>query len=141
MKSILGLVVLSAGLTGCAVTIDTRHRVPGWPELKIVEHHVAADEMFERCRRFVPPSSAPEGCTLFYFDRGEAHIYVNKEAPNGFVLRHERLHAEGYDHVGSDHMRRALEAWRAQRVALRAETPSPEAGAGLSLDLIPRVPR
>lgn len=128
MKRILGLVVLSAALTGCSVMMDTQNRVPGWPELKIVEHHVTADEIYERCRRFVSPYSAPEACTLFYFDRSEAHIYVSKESPNGFILRHERLHAAGYDHVGSNHMRRALEAWRAaqrpadpETVALKAD--------------------
>ena len=115
MKRILGLVVLSAALTGCAVTINTHKQVPDLPELKVVEHHVTHDEMFERCHRFVPRFSAPEGCTLFYFDRSEAHIYVSKEFPSSWVLRHERLHAAGYDHVGSNHMRKALEAWRASQ--------------------------
>jgi len=118
MKRILGLAVLSAALTGCAVTIDTRHRVPGWPELKIVEHYVAAEEMYERCRRFVPAFSAPEGCTLYYFSRSEAHIYVSKESPNRWVLRHERLHAAGYDHVGSTAMQRMLENWKARTVLM-----------------------
>lgn len=131
MKCILGLVVLSAALTGCAVTIDTHNRVPDWPELKVVEHHVTADEMFERCHRFVGRFSAPEGCTLFYFDRSEAHIYVSKESVNRFIIRHERLHAAGYDHIGSDHLRRAFEAWRARRVEQQAATHLPDAGAAL----------
>ena len=121
MKRILGLAVLSAALTGCALTIDSHRPVPDWPALKVVEHHVAHDEMYERCRRFVPAFSAPEGCTLFYFDLSEAHIYVNKESPSRWVLNHERLHAAGYDHIGSDHMRRALEAWRAKRLAENPE--------------------
>src|SRR4051812_25365567 len=111
MKSILGLVVVSAALTGCAVTIDTQNRVPGWPELKVVEHHVAADEIYERCRRFVSPFSAPEACTVYYFSRSEAHIYVSKESPNGWILRHEHWHAAGYDHIGSTAMQRMLENW------------------------------
>jgi len=126
MKRILGLVALSAALTGCALTIDSHRQVPDWPELKVVEHHVSHDEMFERCHRFVPRFSAPEACTLFYFDRGEAHIYVT-ESVNGFILRHERLHAAGYDHVGSDHMRRALEAWRAAQRPAAPVTASLEA--------------
>jgi hypothetical protein len=31
------------------------------------------------------------------------------------VLRHERLHAAGYDHIGSKNMLRLLENWRAKR--------------------------
>jgi len=112
MKSILGLVVLSAALSGCAIMIDTQNRVPGWPELKVVEHHVAHEEMYERCRQFVPAYSAPEACTVYYFSRSEAHIYVSKEFPNDWILRHERLHAAGYDHVGSTAMQQMLEAWK-----------------------------
>lgn len=114
MKCILGLVVLSAALTGCAVTVGTHDQVPGWPELKVVEHHVATEEMLERCQRLVR-FAVPEGCTLFYFDRSEAHIYVRKDFPSGWVLKHERLHAAGYDHVGSKNMQGILEKWNASR--------------------------
>jgi hypothetical protein len=111
MEKVLGFLVLSAALTGCAV-IDKHEPVPGWPELKVVEHHVATEEMLERCQRFVR-FSVPEGCTYFYFDRSEAHIYVRKDFPAGWVLKHERLHAAGYDHLGSTAMQRMLEAWKA----------------------------
>ena len=114
MKRILGLVVLSAALTGCALTIDSHRPVPDWPALKVVEHHVSHDEMYERCRRFVPAFSAPEGCTVFLFSQSEAHIYVSKEFPSSWALRHERLHAAGYDHVGSTAMQRMLENWESQ---------------------------
>lgn len=111
MEKAFRLAVLSAALAGCA-TIDQHEPVPGWPALKIVEHHVATEEMLERCQRFVR-FSVPEGCTLFYFDRSEAHIYVRKDFPSGWVLKHERLHAAGYDHLGSTAMQRMLEAWKA----------------------------
>ena len=31
------------------------------------------------------------------------------------VLRHERLHAEGYDRIGSNNILRLLENWKAKR--------------------------
>jgi hypothetical protein len=106
--------LLAAGLGGCSV-MNTHQPVPGWPQLKVVEHHVPHAEMRDRCARFVSPFSSPEGCTLFYFDRREAHIYVSGELPTPGVLEHERLHAAGYDHVGSTNMLRVLRAWRATR--------------------------
>jgi hypothetical protein len=111
MEKVFRSVVLSAALTGCA-SIDTHQRVPGWPELKIVEHHVATEEVLERCQPFAR-FSVPEGCTLFHFHRSEAHIYVRKDFPAAWVLNHERLHAAGYDHRGSTAMQRMLEAWKA----------------------------
>jgi hypothetical protein len=111
MEKVLGFLVLSAALTGCAV-IDKHEPVPGWPALKVVEHYVATEEMLERCQQFAR-FSVPEGCTHFHFDRSEAHIFVRKDFPAGWVLKHERLHAAGYDHVGSTAMHRMLEAWKA----------------------------
>ena len=105
--------LLAAGLAGCSV-MNTHEPVPGWPELKVVEHHVPHAEMRDRCARFVSPFSFPEGCTLFYFDRGEAHIYVSGELPTPGVVEHEHLHAAGYDHIGSKSMRRMLEQWTAR---------------------------
>jgi hypothetical protein len=111
-KNVVWLAVLGAALAGCA-TIDTHQRVPGWPELKIVEYHVSADEVVERCQPYAPRFSVPEACTLFYLQHGEAHIYVKKDFPLQWVLNHERLHAAGYDHVGSTAMQRMLETWKA----------------------------
>jgi hypothetical protein len=99
---------------GCMVVpIDGHVRVPDWPELKVIEHHVVEAEMRDQCVRFAPPLTTAAGCTIFDFDRREAHIYVSKDFPNASVLRHERLHAAGHDHVGSDHLHRAWVAWKA----------------------------
>ena len=116
-KNAVGTMVLAGALlAGCSV-IDKHERVAGWPDMKVIEHHVPHAEMRDRCSRFVSVWSTPEGCTLFYFDKGEAHIYVSAEFPVAWVLRHERLHALGYDHVGSRNMQRAVERWRAQQHA------------------------
>jgi hypothetical protein len=109
------VVVAAATVLSSACTIiDGHKRVEGWPELKVVEHHVSNEEMRERCARYVGPFMSPEGCTLFYFDRSEAHIFVSKDFPSPRVLEHERLHAAGYDHIGSDGMQRMLDRWRAR---------------------------
>jgi hypothetical protein len=113
MKWVFRLLLLSAGLAGCTV-MDQHTRVPGWPELKVIEHHVANAEMRDRCSRYAPPLSLTMGCTVFYLDHSEAHIYVSKDFPSQWVLEHERLHAAGYDHVGSKSMQRLLENWKRQ---------------------------
>ena len=100
-----------ACLSGCAA-MDSHQRVAGWPELKTIEHHVSNQEMRDRCDPFVGPMMSPEGCTLFFLDTGEAHIYVSKEFPSQHVLEHERLHAAGYDHVGSTNMQVVLKDWK-----------------------------
>jgi hypothetical protein len=116
MKRIIGsmLVGLSVSLSGCAV-INQHAPVAGWPDLKVVEHHVSHQEMRERCVRFMAPGMSPEGCTLFYLDQNEAHIYVSKDFPSQHVLQHERLHAAGYDHIGSENMQRMLARWKAKQ--------------------------
>lgn len=115
MKKVFGLAVLSAALGGCgAIAIDTSKPVPGWPEMKVIEHRVSRDEMLAQCQPLFR-SAVPEACTLFYFDRNEAHIWVRNDFLPRWILTHERWHAAGYDHVGSTNMQRALEAWKASQ--------------------------
>ena len=122
-QSCLGIVVsIAAGLLAGCQTIDQHNRVADWPELKVIEHRVPTAEMWERCQRYVPRFSLPAGCTIFYFSRGEAHIYVSDAEQSPLVLHHERLHALGYDHIGSTNMLRALQAWRASQQAGRDST-------------------
>ncbi len=107
------LVLVAAGCT----TIDEQVRVADWPELKVIEHYVSYSEMREHCAKYAGPLMTPLGCTEFDFDAGEAHIYVTPELPMRAVLRHERLHAAGYDHAGSTYMARLWHTWRAQRAS------------------------
>ena len=108
--------ILAAALCGCS-TIDKTVRVEGWPELKVVEHELTYKEMYRACRPYISPFDAPLACTVFYLDAGEAHIYVAKGLKFGPVLRHERLHAAGYDHVGSHSMEKILAQWKARKAA------------------------
>ncbi len=110
-------------LSGCAA-VDTHQRVADWPELKVVEHHVSNREMRDHCAPFVGPLESPLGCTVFYFDALEAHIYVSREFPSDFVLEHERLHASGYDHIGSVALQTMLKDWRARSKVRLAATPA-----------------
>ena len=113
-RAVLGFAAFTlACLSGCA-TMDSHQRVAGWPELKVVEHHVSHVEMRNRCDPYVAAWMSAEGCTLFFLDLGEAHIYVSKEFPSQPVLEHERLHAAGYDHAGSVGMQGILKDWKAR---------------------------
>jgi hypothetical protein len=111
-RAVCGFVaVVLMCLSGCAA-VDSHKRVADWPALKVVEHHVSNREMRDRCVPYAAPGVSPMGCTLFYFDQGEAHIYVSAEFPSESVLEHERLHAAGYDHMGSDGMQAILKDWK-----------------------------
>ena len=107
---------LAAVLCGCS-TMDTHTRVEGWPQLKVVEHELTYAQMYRACRPYTGLLSTPLACTVFYLDAGEAHIYVAKGLKFGPVIEHERLHAAGYDHVGSRNMRDILARWKAQKAA------------------------
>jgi len=116
--------ILAAALCGCS-TIDKTTRVEGWPELKVVEHDLSYKEMYRACRPYISPLDAPLACTVFYLDAGEAHIYVAKGLKFGPVIRHERLHAAGYDHVGSTQMAELWHKWGPPgRVPVRRATQS-----------------
>lgn len=116
VRSFCSILLLAAALGGCA-TIDSHVRVDGWPELKIVEHEVGYREMRKHCLPYTGPLESPIACTVFYFDAGEAHIYVARQLKFKAVLEHERLHAMGYDHHGSNSMKQILERWQAAKKA------------------------
>ncbi len=106
------LVLLAAFLPACA-TIDRHERVEGWPELRIVEHHVPAEVMLERCRKYAGFGSVPLACAEFNLALGRCDIWLSESfAPSGLV-EHERLHCRGYDHVGATNMRDFLARYQA----------------------------
>jgi hypothetical protein len=108
--------LLAVALCGCAA-MDESVRVPGWPELKVVEHELPFSEVYRACHPYIGPLEAPLACTVYYLDDGEAHIYVVKGLKFGPIIEHERLHAAGYDHVGSSNLRDLLARWRAAKAA------------------------
>lgn len=100
------LVVLLAA--GCA-TIDRHHRVPGWPKLEIVEHYVPHAEMRQRCAKYVGFGMSPVACAEFDLVNRRCHVWYSADArPSRYIQEHERMHCDGYDHVGSNGMQQML---------------------------------
>jgi hypothetical protein len=126
-----GFIPLLAVLAACS-TIDSHEKVAGWPELKLVEHYVPDDVMRGRCAKYVSFGFLPEACAEFYFDRGECHVWYNADyRPPQFVIAHERLHCQGYDHPGDTTLRDILTRYEArQRAAGAAATRSGTAPPG-----------
>lgn len=94
-------------VSGCSVMGN--ERVEGWPKLRVIEHYVSPHELSASCAPHVPWHSTPLACALFVFARAECHIFYSAESPPPeFVKRHERLHCEGYDHIGSTNMQRLV---------------------------------
>jgi hypothetical protein len=118
MKSAVVVMVLAAA--GCASTggQPTHVKVAGWPALEVVEHYVAHAEMRKRCARFVVRFGAnPLACAEFNFDAGRCDIWYSRElGPRPELIRHERLHCAGYDHLGDDAMEKMLAAWKRRQV-------------------------
>jgi hypothetical protein len=111
------LLVLSAACT----TIDEQRRVPGWPELRVVEHYVPYEVMRKRCSKYVSFGMVPEACSEFDLARGDCHIWYSADYPPArFVIRHERLHCQGYDHTGSTAMEQLLQRYRERQAAAEA---------------------
>ncbi len=120
------LIAASAG--GCAL-IDPMNRVDDWPQLKVVEHDLPYAEMYKACQPYIGPLDAPLACTVFYLDAREAHIYVAKGLKFGPIVEHERMHAAGYDHYGSTHMKVVLASWKAKKAAEEAQAEATNAAA------------
>lgn len=107
---------------GCS-TIDSHEKVAGWPQLRLVEHYVADGVMRQRCAKYMPFGFLPEACAEFYFDRGECHVWYSSDWPPAqYVVRHERLHCQGYDHPGDTTLRDVLARYEAGRRAARARS-------------------
>ena len=120
--------LFAVAASGCAL-IDRNNRVEDWPPLKIVEHDLPYAELYKACQPYIGPWDAPLACTVFYLDAGEAHIYVAKGLKFGPIVEHERMHALGYDHYGSTHMKEVLAHWKAQKAAQAAEAEATNAAA------------
>lgn len=103
--AVLGLAALAASCT----TIG-HEKVSGWPELRIVERHVPHDELVARCSRYVRFAHAVHSCAEFDFVSAECHVWFSRDyPPHPYVVAHERLHCQGYDHPGERTLSRLLQ--------------------------------
>jgi hypothetical protein len=119
----LGL--MSAIVAACAVIGGDP--VTGWPELQKVEHYVPHHEMRERCSRYVSFGMAPEACAEFDFAAGRCDLWFSADFPPApYVVEHERLHCQGYEHAGEHELRAILAQYLA---SLRADAGSASQGS------------
>lgn len=102
--------------TGC--TIIGHEKVDGWPTLAVYEHRVPHHVMRDRCVKYAPFGSSPEACAEFNLVERRCDLWFSADfPPPAWMVRHERMHCEGYDHEGETHMRNFLANYlNAQRV-------------------------
>lgn len=92
----------------CTV-LDNHKRVDGWPRLTIREHYVPHSVMRDKCVKYAPMGTSPEACAEIYFKERRCDIWLSADFPPPlWMVRHERLHCDGHDHIGSTQLR---DAW------------------------------
>ena len=69
-------------------------------------------------------------CAEFDLARGTCDIWLSESFAPRKVIEHERLHCQGYDHVGASGMRDFLTRYRAWAAAQPASPASGSAAAG-----------
>jgi hypothetical protein len=103
-------------VTGC--TIIGHEKIPDWPSLEVREHYVAHHIMRDKCSRYVAFGMSPEACAEFNLNAGTCDIWYSADFPPGpGVVEHERMHCEGYDHIGGQVLRKLHAAWRQQQLS------------------------
>ena len=99
MKRSAVFVLLALALQGC--TIVGHERVAGWPQLAVYEHYVPEAELRNRCAQYVAFGMSPQACAEFDFSRLRCDLWFSADfPPTRSMIEHERLHCQGYDHVG-----------------------------------------
>ena len=112
------LLLLPVFLSAC--TVVGHERVEGWPELEIVEHRVPHATMRDRCMRYTPLLMSPEACAEFDFAANKCHLWFSADfPPPAAYVEHEHLHCRGFDHIGAQGMRIALQRYLSVQQAFR----------------------
>ena len=93
-----------AALAGCAVI--SNDRVPGWPELAIVEHRVSEAKLRDVCDPAANPLlTVTMACVTFDFKERICHMWLSRDfPPTQWVIEHETWHCRGHDHIGGTTM-------------------------------------
>jgi len=106
-------------LGGC--TTIAHEKVEGWPRLTVVEHYVPHHVMRDRCVKYAAFGTTPEACAEFNLVERRCDIWFSADfTPPKAIVEHERMHCEGYDHVGQSNMRDFLAGYQATQRALIA---------------------
>jgi hypothetical protein len=125
---IAAVALMSAMISAC--TVIGGERVDGWPDLKIVEHHVSHREMRDRCMPYVGVGMSPEACAEFQFAQSRCDIWLSADfPPPRFVVEHERQHCLGFEHAGEHDLRAILANLRASQKAPQDRDISASRGA------------
>src|SRR5574338_961313 len=91
--------LLAIILSACSVI--GHEKVAGWPQLTMVEHYVPNAEMRSRCVKYVGFGVSPEACAEFDFAAHRCDMWFSADfPPPKYIVEHERLHCQGYDHAG-----------------------------------------
>lgn len=105
--------LLALALSAC--TLVGHEKVAGWPRLQVFEHSVPHAEMRERCGKYVGFAMSPEACAEFTFDARRCDIWYSADfPPTRAMIEHERLHCQGYDHIGARTMAEMLARYRGE---------------------------
>jgi hypothetical protein len=99
---------------GACTTIDSHQKVEGWPDLMVIEHHVPHHVMRDVCVKYTAWGASPEACAEFNLAERTCNIWYSADfPPSKAFIRHERMHCQGYDHVGETNMRDFLAGYLA----------------------------
>ena len=111
---------------GACTTIG-HEKVEGWPQLTVVEHYVPHHVMRDRCVKYTPFGSSPEACAEFNLAELRCDLWFSADfpPPKAFI-EHERMHCQGYDHVGETNMRDFLAGYNARRAITLVQRPTEE---------------
>lgn len=114
----LALVLLAMVAPACALL--GHEKVPGWPHLEVIEHYVPNAEMRERCAKYVGFGMSPAACAEFNFAASRCELWFSADfPPTQAILEHERLHCQGYDHVGGTTLQGILQRYLASQQLAR----------------------
>jgi hypothetical protein len=123
LGSSVGMVFLAMVLSAC--TIVGHEKVAGWPQMEIVAHYVPSQEMRDRCAPYVGFGMLPEACAEFNFAANRCDLWFSADfPPPASIVEHERLHCEGYDHIGQRTMAEMLTRHAAEGSASAGATTS-----------------
>lgn len=113
MLGFVGAILLCV-VHGC--TVIGHQKVEGWPKLTVYEHHVPHHEMRDRCVKYAGFLMSPEACAELDLETLRCDIWFSADfPPPASFIEHERLHCEGYDHIGSTHLADFLRTHKASR--------------------------
>jgi hypothetical protein len=116
-----GAVLLALMLQAC--TIVGHQQVQGWPQLAVVEHYVPELQLRERCVKYVAFGMSPQACAEFDFAARRCDLWFSADfPPTQSMVEHERLHCQGYDHVGMSTMQDILARYRGEDSASTGST-------------------